>query len=309
MTQGKVISWQDLERDDPRPVPFLIDPYIPRESIVFMFGDTSIGKSPFTWHMAKSVGDGIHFFGLPVTHGRVLYIEVDTPEVVVQPRIKKIPAARDVTFFIYHGNLNIPNMDGQLYEQLVALEAEIKPDLVFVNTLVKAHDLDDKEPKTPSKVYGYFQALFPRAALVFVHHVRKSPVQPGGHEVARESFSGSKHWLDDAQVGLFLQPYRARGEGVQPNLRLYHVKSQASQRYKPLPLLLGDDGSSLSSPLFDELLVIYNAIHEWTGGKSELDFEMHRRLGISVGTAKERRLLIEHGKFPNTSDWLGRDDG
>lgn len=310
--ESRVLTWEEIAKEPQREVPYLLDPYIPEEGDIFIYGDTSIGKSPLSWHMARCIGEGEHFFGLPTKKGGapVLYLEVDTPDVLVIPRLQKLPPARNVTFCLHHGNLNAPNMDMEMMQTLQALNTRLRPAAVFINTLVKAHDLDDKEPKTPSKVYGFFRGLFPRSACVYMHHVRKQDRNPAHKEFSKEAFSGSKHWIDDATVGLFLQPYRGKDQG---NLRLYHTKSQVSQKFKPLPLNLEKDGSNMTSPLYDDLLTVYEMFHEWVGehghdGMGRLDNEVAARLGCSRDTAQRRRLLIEHGQFPGSSSFLGREE-
>lgn len=302
-----LISWPELGKKRYEEQPFLIDPYVPRDSIVFLFGATSTGKSPISWEMARSIGTGISFFGLPTQKGRVLYIDVDSPERVAAERLQKIPAPPEDVFFYFSSPLSIPNITPAETQGLVEARELVKPDVVFVNTLRKVHDMDDKDSKTPKIVYSHFTYLFPNTALVFIHHPRKAQTGQGVVEVRRETFSGSMAWLNDAQVGLMLQKYKDPEERA--NLRLYHVKSQATNIVKPLPLLLHDDGVTLASPLYQELLCTYEMMHEMHGrGKGEIDNAVALRLGISPATARRRRAEIENGHFPTTRKWLGRDD-
>src|SRR5678816_75038 len=90
------------------------------------------------------------------------------------------------------------------------------------------------------------------------------------------------------------------------NLKLYHRKSQVSRKLLALPLFLGEDGTSLTSPLYTELLSVY----EWmntTGaemGAGEADVALSKLLDTSVTTAKRRRLLIQNGYFPGSRKFL-----
>lgn len=298
------VSWKELIGREKREVPFLIDPYIPRESIVFLWGDTSIGKSPLTWAMAKAIGEGTHFFGLPVKQGRCLYVEADTPEVVISPRIQAVKGeVPENVWFAFTGALGVPLLDDKKRIDLLRARDECRPDVVFLNTLRKMHDLKDTDSTAPKAVYSYFQELFPGCALVFVHHIRKTPINPNIQENEREAFSGNKHWLDDAQVGLHLSRW-AKKDSKQ-NLSLHHVKSQVSEVMKPLPLKLHGDGSTLSSPLFDDLLVAYNCMQK-SGelDKGQIDQMIADLSKVSVSTARRRRAIIEHGKFPGTRAFL-----
>ena len=301
-----LLTWKEIKEKVYVEPPFLLDPYITRGGITLLFGDTSVGKSPVTWEMARAIAVGESFYGLPTTKGRVLYLEVDTPEVVFAPRLKLIPIVPDdVWFLIVPGGLSVGSVVTP--EEMTALRDArdiAQPDVVFLNTLRKLHDEDDRESRVPKRVYSFFQKMFPGAALVVVHHSRKVPLDPRLQEVDKEKFSGSKHWINDAQVGLLLATWNSRRE----NLRLYHVKSQASELLKPLPLKLHKDGTTLTSPRYDELLFIYESIAGGSSPKVEVDRAAMAKFGISASTAKRRRLEVEHNLFPGSRKFLSPNE-
>jgi hypothetical protein len=296
------VSWEDFQKKTFEKPMWLIEPYVPRDGIVFLWGETSTGKSPVGWHLAGAIGKGTNFFGLPATEGRVLYLEVDTPQRLVHDRVKKIEPVKNVDF-LFLPPLSVPEVDPEDHAYLKEA-AEEGYDCVIVNTLRKVHDLNDKEPQTPKVVYSYFQHLFPGSALVFVHHTKKTQVdQNGNGGKAKESFSGAMNWLNDAQVGLHLTPYVAEHEGV--NVRLNHEKSQVSRLYGPLGLKLETDGATLRCPRFEELLQTYELFHERPELRgTKFDSELAKLLKTSDSTAFRRRKAVENGEFPGAS-WLG----
>lgn len=261
--------------------------------------------------MASAVGSGTSFYGLPVHQGKVLYIEVDTPLQALHERIKITTPPPKNVWFLHMQPLSIPFLDkeGDQAQMLREAQEEICPDVVFINTLRKVHDLDDKDSKTPKIVYSFFQERFPQAALVFIHHEKKRPTDPKAIVWEMDTFSGAKNWINDAQTGLHLETYTPSKDHPE-NLKLYHRKSQVSRKLRALPLILGEDGTTLTSPLYTELLTVY----EWmntTGAEmsaSEADTALARLLDTSVTTAKRRRLLIQNGDFPGSRRFLeGRD--
>lgn len=304
----QLISWKEILAKEYRDPPFLLDPYIARGGITLLFGDTSLGKSPITWEMARCIATGEHFFGLPVNKGKVLYLEVDTPEILLAPRLKVVPlekAPDDAWFLIIPAGLALPMVEQQEMKELREVADQVQPDVVFLNTLRKLHNEDDRESRVPKLVYSFFQKLFPGAALVVVHHSRKTPTDPRIQENDKESFSGSKHWLNDAQVGLFLGAWKTKRE----NLRIYHIKSQVSELLRPMPLKLHADGTTISSPRYDELLFMYEQLNADAGlGMGEMDRAAVVRFGISASTAKRRRLEVEHGLFPGSRKFLAPID-
>lgn len=274
-----------------------------------MFGDTSIGKSPLTWSIAEAVATGRNFYGLPSRQGNVLYIELDTPELSIADRLKKFPSPPENVWWLFSHPLSIPSITGQVKEEFQKAREELSPALVIINTLRKVHDMDDKESRTPALVYGAFQKFFPGSSLLFVHHTRKKSLDPKLREVDKESFSGAKNWLNDAQVGLHLERYRSRTG--KENLRLYHRKSQVSETLRPLPLLLHHDGTTLTSPLYDEYAKVYGLLNEHYDSSlraGEMDQLLVKETGLGLGTVKKRRLDIEAGLFPGSRGFLGRGD-
>lgn len=303
-----LIPWTTLATKAYPEPQFLLDPFIPTGGITFLYGDTSIGKSPLTWRIAECIATGTPFFGLPTTKGNVLYIELDTPELSIADRLKKFPSPPENVWWLFSHPLSIPSISGHTKEEFQKAREELHPSLVIINTLRKVHDMDDKESRTPALVYGAFQKLFPGAALLFVHHTRKKALDPKLREVDKESFSGAKNWLNDAQTGLHLEVYRSRGG--KENLRLYHRKSQVSETLRPLPLLLHQDGTTLTSPLYEEYERIYLLLNEHFESSmkaGEMDLLLAKETGLGIGTCKKRRLDIEAGAFPGSRGFLKKD--
>lgn len=236
----------------------------------------------------------------------MLYIEVDTPEQLIAARLRTGPPAPNV-WWEFMEPLSIPNVTPEQHTVLRRAKEEIQPDVVFVNTLRKVHDLDDKDSRAPKLVYSFFRHLFPTSALVFVHHMRKTAQDPKALVHEKEGFSGANNWLNDAQTGLHLEPFNG-GESKE-NLRLYHRKSQVSEVIRPLPLFLDTAaGATLTSPLYNELLAVYEHLNnldlEEKPKNGDLDIFLANKLGISASTAKKRRLDIEMGRFPGSRFFL-----
>lgn len=298
-----LIPWETLAGKEYAETPFLINPYIPKAGIVLLWGETSTGKSPFGWHMAAAIGKGEGFFGLPTERGKVLYIEVDTPQRLVAERISILPPSPNVDF-LFLPPLSVPTVEPHCMA-ILHEAAKNNYDCVIVNTLRKIHSLNDKEPQTPKVVYEFFQLTFPGAALVFVHHTKKTQHDNTGSKMGRdkESFSGAMNWLNDAQVGIHLISYESRTEGI--NKKLLHHKTQVSAEYRGLGLSLGNDGTSLRCPRqeqLDEALALY-AESPLRGKK--FDLELSRQLGVSESTTQRLRRCIEDGSYPGV-EWLGR---
>jgi hypothetical protein len=299
-----LVSWAEFREEEYEDTPFLINPYICRAGITFLWGETSSGKSPVSWAMASAVGEGKNFFGLPVEAGKVLYIETDTPRRQVHERVRQLPAPANVDF-LFLPPLSVPQVDAYSQDQLDKA-AENNYDLVIINTLRKIHSMNDKEPLTPQIVYKYFQTTFPGAALVFVHHTKKTQWDQTGEKVGshKESFSGAMNWLNDAQVGIQLVPWHSHGLTA----KLNHYKSQVSAEYRGLGLSLADNGASLRCPPAERLEAAAQVLGNTPLRGVKLDQEIASHLGVSSSTAHRLRKHIEDGEFPGVA-WLGLRHG
>jgi hypothetical protein len=254
--------------------------------------------------MASAVGEGKSFFGLPTEQGKVLYIETDTPKRQVHERVAVLPVPKNVDF-LFLPPLSVPTVDAYSQDQLDRA-AECGYDLVIINTLRKIHSMNDKEPLTPQIVYKYFQTLFPGAALMFVHHTKKTQWDNTGEKVGshKESFSGAMNWLNDAQVGVQLVPWHSAGLTA----KLNHYKSQVSPEYRSLGLLLAADGARLSCPASERLVRTAVIVHDSPLRGVKLDQEIAVALDVSSSTAHRLRKHVEDGEFPGVS-WLGLRHG
>src|SRR6267143_1651446 len=101
--------------------------------ITFCFAPPSAGKSVALWAISHCVGEGYDFFGLPVSKGRVLILELDTPEMLVAPRVqapKIAKPAKDV-WFLFAPHLNIPEVRPEVQAAILRARDIAKPTLVI----------------------------------------------------------------------------------------------------------------------------------------------------------------------------------
>lgn len=264
---------------------WLIEPMIPSGGIVFLHGPTSAGKSPFTWALAASVATGTPFGGYPVKQpGPVLYIELDTPSSLIQPRLKKLSVeltGMPLWMEVFRNNIDIVGQDpeGETAQRLHLLQRKVKPVMVVVNTLRKAHSEDDKDSATPSKVYGAWRDYFPYATLFFVHHDKKSPPKEGkGSNVDEDQmFSGSQHWSNDAQIAFHLMRAKPAkgdedGEYKKTPITVKMTKSQVSdhENFPPLQMRLDADGTNWQHTGPSEYRTFFQAMPPGTRKKDRI---------------------------------------
>jgi hypothetical protein len=285
-------------------MPFLIEPYIAEEGVTILYGKSSLGKSPLAWALGLGLAAGVPMFGLGVSRSApVYYIEVDAPGRLVRPRLKLLSDQfpPDIPFYAdwLQGRVDVLSPSLWLLKHFEGIQARRAPRLVIVNTLRKVFKASANDSEVPSKVYDAFRAFFPLAAILFIHHDKKSAAPQFKTGEDSEDLSGSLAWLNDAQVGLHL-----RKNGPTPGLlRLDHTKSNVSELHPPLILELFSDGSHLSlhreKALAEAAAIL--ALLDHTQPARQLDQQLAAQLGCSEATARRRRLEVESGgRFTTT---------
>ena len=233
-----LVSFRDLAGLD-LTVPWVLEPYLPAEGIVLLYGKKGVGKSPITWSLTQSVASGEPWFGFAVQRpGAVLYVEVDTPPAGVRIRAPYIVTAPNAYLYA-------PTNPLVCQTPLEREARAIEPVLVILNTLRKIHPWDDKVSETPQRVYGVLRQLWPSACLLCVHHEKKDPTD---HPYAEgEEYSGSLAWHNDAQVALRLSIPRGHPLRDGQALELGMTGNQMAAKAEPLRLILGQDGYTLTT--------------------------------------------------------------
>lgn len=191
---------------------FLCNPLIPSRGIVLLHGPSESGKTQLVMTLMKAIAEGTPFLSqFPCSQGRVLLVEVDTPDMIMQERLQRWPVEPEARSRISllidtNGDISVTGLAAMQTkpDALVAAQAT-HPDLVIFDALRNIHQLDENESRTTAIVYGACQRLFPGSALLFIHHDRKKDTTGLRHR--DEEASGTGAWRNAANVGLHLERY------------------------------------------------------------------------------------------------------
>ena len=233
--------------DLPRPTNvFLLEPYIPRGCIVLLYGYAGIGKTAVSWTMAHAIQQGRALWGLPVTRGNVLFIEVDTPTTGIQERWSQADVPFRPSFSLAVDYIGFDCLQflssypdarhGEIRAMFAEAHEQQQFDLVIVDAVRKVVLGDLSTSGLPDKMYDAFKAVFPGAAIMFIHHERKMRTDQSGNYIdPKQNASGNMEFVNMAQVAI--QFYRRGKETF-----LAHRKSQLTVEFNDLPISLADDG-------------------------------------------------------------------
>ena len=290
--------------DLPRPTNlFLLEPYIPRGCIILLYGYAGIGKTATAWTMAHAIQRGVPLWGLPVTRGNVLFIEVDTPTTGIQERWGQadIPfrpsfslAVDYIGFDCLQFLSSYPDTRHREIKELFSQAHEERGfDLVIVDAIRKVINGDLSTSGIPDKVYDAFKAMFPGAAILFIHHERKMRTDPGGNYIdPKQNASGNMEFINMAQVAL--QFYRRGKETF-----LAHRKSQLTVEFADLPISLADDGIFVYNREEAKLQAVRRILAGTPPNLNmrDLDKLVAKELNISERSARSFRLGAQkHGE-------------
>jgi len=280
---------------------FLLEPYIPRESVIMLFGRPTIGKTPICWQFAQAIQTGQPLWGMPVQQANVLFLELDTPLRLVHHRWKDADPPFEPEFIIAFESMTIDctqflstypdERHREIVDAFGRIHSKYQFGLVIIDALRHVVLGDINTGGVSRRVYDAFRAIFPGASLLFIHHEKKIQQGNFGAPEPMHLAAGSMEFINIAQVSL--QFHKA---GKQTYLS--HIKTQASEMYPPLPLNIAPDGVWVIDKLAernDRALKVIVAADPGMG-KRDLDRLVAKELGISERTARTiKRGLLQGG--------------
>ena len=172
-------AYLQLPRD---PQPWLIQDVIPIQGLVNCYARPKVGKSFFALGISEAIANPAvtSFLGFPVRlHGKVLYLQIDTPRSFWADRLEKIVATGDydITDIGFADRLmapkgfNILNIESKIW--LREEVAKAQPLLVVLDTLRELHSGDENDSTTMKNVVSAVVEAIPTSAIMFISHSRK----------------------------------------------------------------------------------------------------------------------------------------
>jgi hypothetical protein len=197
---------QLLERQSPTPPPCLVEPgLLPAQGILFVGGEPKVGKSLLVANLALSLAAGSDRLGFPVPAPRrvlVCQFELPIPQFVSRLATMRrvLGSAADQNLFIdTRATGHLLSAPQGLQHFLTAAQAAAA-EIIILDPLYSTHDQDENDTRAMAALCQSLLRLrdASRAALIVVHHVRKSI---GRYEIG-SAFRGSSalHAVGDSYV-------------------------------------------------------------------------------------------------------------
>jgi len=197
---------QLLEQQPPTPPACLVEPgLLPAQGILFVGGEPKVGKSLLVANLALCLAAGSDRLGFPVPASRrvlVCQFELPVPQFVSRLALmrRNMGTAADQNLFVdTRATGHLLNASQGLNHFLSAARAAAA-EIVVLDPLYSTHDQDENDTRAMAALCQSLLRLreASRAALIVVHHVRKSI---GRYEIG-SAFRGSSalHAVGDSYL-------------------------------------------------------------------------------------------------------------
>ena len=211
--------------------PFVLAGWLPKQGKMEIYGAPKSGKSFLAVQMARCLGIGEPFLGIPTVVSRVLYLQFELGEQVLQGRLKSTGHTYSGVYVGTDFALKLDTKGGQEQFQR-ALEA-IKPQVLITDPLYKILTGDENESCDVRVVLDLLDRAIEAygCSVVIIHHAGKD-LERGGR-----GSSILEDWVDSC---IEMKRTSKQGEPLQSRLTpklLRHAETPP----EPINLKLGDD--------------------------------------------------------------------
>lgn len=197
---------QLLVQQPPAPPPCLVEPgLLPPQGILFVGGEPKVGKSLLVANLALSLAAGLDRIGFPIPAARRVLIcqfELPIPQFVSRLAVMRcaLGAAADQHLLVDTRAVGHLLSAAQGLTHFVSAARAAAAEIIVLDPLYSTHDQDENDTRAMAALCQSLLRLrdASRAALVVVHHVRKSI---GRYEIG-SAFRGSSalHAVGDSYL-------------------------------------------------------------------------------------------------------------
>ncbi len=210
--------------------PFYVQDWLPKRGKSLLYAPAKSGKSYLCLQLARCVGVGEPFIGIPTTRGRVLYIQFELGEEILQARLKQTCKEYEDVFVGTSFSVKLDTVPGQ--EQVrTALEA-VEPNVVIFDPLYKALSGDENESHDIMPVLDYLDSLIEGydCSILVIHHAGKDISKHGRGSSVLED------WVDSY---LQMQKTSKDGEPLKVKIKPIFLRHAANPP-EPIEAVLTD---------------------------------------------------------------------
>jgi len=153
--------------------PFYVRDWMPKHGKTVLYAPPKTGKSYLCLQLARCIGAGDDFLGMPTQQGRVLYIQFELSPEVLQLRLCSTQLSYDNVFVGTTFSMKLDSEAGkqQLYKALNA----VNPDVLILDPLYKMMQGDENDSKDMRLIVNTLDEAIEAfdISVLIVHHPGK----------------------------------------------------------------------------------------------------------------------------------------
>jgi hypothetical protein len=205
-TSSTVCSLAQLLDQQPIAIPSLVEPgLLPTQGILFLGGEPKLGKSLLVANLALALAAGVDRLGFQIPSPRRVLIcqfELPLPQFVSRLTLMRrtLGPAADEHLFVDTRSAGHLLSTAQGLNHFLAAARAAQAEVIVLDPLYSTHDQDENDTRAMAALCQCLLRLrdASRAALIVIHHVRKSINR---HEIG-SAFRGSSalHAVGDSYV-------------------------------------------------------------------------------------------------------------
>jgi RecA-family ATPase len=272
-------------------VPFYVKDWLPKRGKSMLYGPRKTGKSYLCLQLARCIGSGEDFLGLPTRQGKVLYVQFELGEEILQHRMREETKKDYADVFV--GTDFSMKLDKEVGKQRLwrALEA-VEPDVLILDPKIKMISGDENVAHDMQVVCDYLDGLIEAFhCSIFVMDHSGKDITKGGR--------GSNVW--EGWVDSYLEMKRTSKRGEQLKVKITPMALRhASLPPNPIEAELGDD---FEFHLIGETMTVKKQVLEFIQ-KAKREVEpahiFAKRIGSNTSVYKALKQLVEEDLVEKT---------
>ncbi len=162
--------------------PFYIKSWLPKHGRLLIYAPAKSGKSFLCQQIARCIGSGDDFLGQATNAGRVLYLQFELGEEILQDRLRKTGKDYQNVYVGTTFSMKLDHAHGQ--KQLLDALSKIEPNVVILDPLYKLIAGDENEAHDMSLILDFLDDTLAayranELSVVIMHHSGKD-ISKGG---------------------------------------------------------------------------------------------------------------------------------
>ena len=212
-------------------VPFYVKDWLPKRGKAYLYAPAKSGKSYLCIQLARCVGAGLPFLGLPTTKGVALYVQFELGEEILQARLRQTRQDYDNVYVGTTFSMKLDTKGGQ--EQLwKALEA-VEPNVLILDPKIKMITGDENESHEMQPICDFLDSVIEgfNCSILVIDHAGKDISKRG---------RGSTIWEGWSDSYLKMKRTSKKGEPLRVEIEPVFLR-HASLPPEPIKAELGED--------------------------------------------------------------------